>query len=265
MLHLIGRGLALLGTPVHITVFPYVWGTTFHAARISYVFISNGRGQTQLSWGAHLFGYLLMCWGGSLGAHLMLSLPPPQLYALGPWINYSTVHLLFTLLFHYFPLPDPSLTNTILFPLDGLLRANSVLHTLSLLSLPSVSPLLAASPLAHFILGAVASAGGGLLGGTLNLWTPNWQFSTPPPLRTGVWGVWSTLDIWAGGIVALTYGALTGHPALAPLRASLVSEKALVLTVSDARASAAALMIFFFGLRVAATLAPAPPKKVKTQ
>ncbi|KAJ7072412.1 hypothetical protein C8F01DRAFT_971892 [Mycena amicta] len=244
--------LAFLGTPVHRVLFPYVWGTSLHAARISLVFNANLRAtQSQLSLGANLIGFLLMCWGGSIGAHILLSLPPPQLYVLGPWINYSAVHLLLSLVFHYVPIVHPALTNTLLFPLDGLLRANSVLHTLSLLNLPTINPLFAASPLFHFILGATASAGGGLLGGTLSVWTQNWQFSTPPPLRTGVWGLWSTLDIWAGGVVATTYGILTAHPAFGAVLS-------VETTVPTARALSAAVMVGLFGLRVLASARTTP-------
>ncbi|KAJ7084301.1 hypothetical protein B0H15DRAFT_848566 [Mycena belliarum] len=241
------------------TLFPYVWGTTLHAARISLVFHTNMRAtNSRLSWGAHILGFLLMCWGGSFASHLLLSLPPPQLYAFGPWINYSAVHLLVTVLFHYLPIPDPSLANTVLFPFDGLLRANAVIQIVSLLTLPSVNPVLVASPLFHFILGAAASASGGLLGGTLSLWTPNWQFSTPPPLRTGVWGLWSTLDIWAGGAVASLYGVLTAHPAFLPLRASVTSQ-ALPMSALDARVVSAMFMITMFGLRVfVPAIAPSP-------
>ncbi|KAF8210143.1 hypothetical protein K438DRAFT_1710737 [Mycena galopus ATCC 62051] len=267
--------LAVLATPVHSTIFPYAWGSTLHAFRISLAFHTNVQTSgNRLSWGAHMFGFLLMCWGGTFASHLLLSLPPPQLYAPGPWINYSAVHIFFTVLFHYFPIPDPSLTNAVLFPLDGLLRVNSITQALSHLANSSVNPLLVDSPLFHFILGAAASAGGGLLGGTLNLWTPNWHFSTPPPLRTGVWGVWSTLDIWAGGVVASTYGVLTAHPAFLPLRAYFASKEVAAFSVRDARAVSAALMILFFGVRVYAvnTAAARPPmaskpseKKIKTQ
>jgi hypothetical protein len=151
---------------------------------------------------------------------------------------------------------------------------NSVIHALSHLANPSVNPLLVASPLFHFILGAAASSGGGLLAGTLNVWTPNWHFSTPPPLRTGVWGLWSTLDIWAGGVVAATYSILTAHPAFVSLRAYIASPDSKPLSIRDARGVSAAVMIVLFGLRVYAanTTAPRPPvatkpseKKVKTQ
>ncbi|KAJ6609819.1 hypothetical protein B0H10DRAFT_2062612 [Mycena sp. CBHHK59/15] len=265
---MLSSALVLLGCPVHGTVFPYVWGTTLHAARISLVFQTNMRATaSHLSWGAYLLGFLLMCWGGSLATHILLSLPPPQLYAPGPWINYTAVHLLLTLLFHYVPLPNPFLTNALLFPLDGLLRANSVTASLSLLAAPSVNPLLATSPLFHFILGAAASAGGGLLAATLSLWTADWRLSTPPPLHAGVWGLWSTLDIWAGGLVAATYSTLTAHPAFLPLRSNVVAAQAPAFSVLDAKAAAAGLMVLLFGLRVAAAGLPAKPpaEKVKTQ
>jgi len=217
-----------------------------------------------------MLGFLLMSWGGSLASHSLLSLPPPQLYAAGPWINYSAVHLLFTLVFHYFPVPDPSFSNAILSPLDGLLRANRVLYTTTLLANPSVNQLLVGSPLFHFILGAAASAGGGLVGGSFSLWTPDWQFSMPPPLRTDSWGLWSTLDIWAGGVVALTYGTLTAHPAFQPLRAYLTLAE---VNIPAARAISASVMVALYAIRaVLATVPTKPPlnteqsgKKVKTQ
>ncbi|KAK7057272.1 hypothetical protein R3P38DRAFT_2840331 [Favolaschia claudopus] len=264
---MLSTALAALGTPVHKTLFPYPWGPTLHASRISLVFHTNLQASgTPLSWGAHLFGYLLMCWGGSFASHFLLGIPSPQIYALGPWINYTMVHLFFTALFDYFPLPDSTLTNTVLFPLDGLLRANSVILALSHLKNPSVNPLLVASPLFHFLLGAAASSGGGLLGGTLNVWTPNWHFSTPPPLRSGVWGVWTTLDIWAGGVVAATYGLLTAHPAFQPLRAQISFLDAKPFSVRDAKSASAALMILLFGLRVYAmnTASKSPAKSSAT-
>jgi hypothetical protein len=207
----------------------------------------------------------------------LLHCPSPLHYAL-PLLPHRRFHVGFSLSFMQVERtqPDTSLTNIVLFPLDGLLRANSISHALALLSVPSVNPLLVSSPLFHFILGAAASAGGGLVGGTLSVWTPNWHLSTPPPLRTGVWGLWSTLDIWAGGLAAATYGTLTAHPAFLPLRASIASPETQPFSVSKAKAAAAAVMIFFFGLRVAAANMPSraskPPmtskqsgKKVKTQ
>lgn len=58
---MISAGLAALGRPVHSALFPYVWGTTLHAARISIIFHTNMRAtNSRLSWGAHMLGFLLM-------------------------------------------------------------------------------------------------------------------------------------------------------------------------------------------------------------
>nr|GAT57622.1 predicted protein [Mycena chlorophos] len=250
--------LTILSTPVHPVLFPYVWGTTLHAARISLLFNTLSR-SSHLTIGANLSGFLLTCWGGSLASHLLLGLYPPQLYLLGPWINYSAVHLVASFLLSSVSIPDLARTNAYLFPLDGLLRANAVLHTLSLLDVPTVNPVLVASPLFHFILGAAVSSGGGLVGGTFSLWTPNWHFSTPPPLRAGQWGIWGTLDIWAGGVVTLVYDALTAHPACAGI---LSIEP---VSVPTARSLAATLMIVLFGLRVLASPRPRPQSKAEEE
>lgn len=90
--------------------------------------------------------------------------------------------------------------NVILFPLDGLLRANAVTLTLGHLSPASpVDPRLKNSIVTHLILGAVASCGGGASAATLGTWTPNWAFSTPVVLRGG--GLMGTLDVWGGCLV----------------------------------------------------------------
>lgn len=94
----------------------------------------------------------------------------------------------------------PRTLDTILFPLDAVLRTNSVVWTLSLLTAPSVHPQYVNSPLTHLILGALASAGGGLSAATLSTWTPNWSFRTPPVLQRGA-GAFGTLDVWGGALV----------------------------------------------------------------
>lgn len=83
------------------------------------------------------------------------------------------------------------------------------------------------------IIGAIASAGGGLSAATLGSWTPDWSFSTPPVLRAGA-GWFGTLDVWGGALVgkyfpsiseftaniatALIYSTTTGHPAFSFVR-----------------------------------------------
>ena len=54
------------------------------------------------------------------------------------------------------------------------------------------------------IIGALASAGGGMTAGTLGTWKNQWGFSTPPVLRAGV-GIWGSLDVWGGSLVGMIY------------------------------------------------------------
>ncbi|KAF8877941.1 hypothetical protein CPB84DRAFT_1966259 [Gymnopilus junonius] len=205
-------------TKVHPIWFPYALAPTLHAARISMVFQSNARkSPTPLSWGTYIFGFLIMAWGGGLLSHFWLGLPPPMLYSFHPAINYISVHLFFTLLFQAFPdLLYPPILDTVFWPVDALLRANAVTLTLGLFASPNVHPDYRNSPLAHFLLGAIASSGGGLSAATFSLWSPNWTFSTPPPLRAGA-GWAGTLDIWGGSLVALIYSSTTHHPAFTSL------------------------------------------------
>ncbi|KXN86971.1 hypothetical protein AN958_09426 [Leucoagaricus sp. SymC.cos] len=62
------------------------------------------------------------------------------------------------------------------------------------------------------IIGALASSGGGMAAGTLSAWTSHWGMSTPPVFRAGA-GLWGTLDVWGGALVALVYGVSRNHPA----------------------------------------------------
>lgn len=90
--------------------------------------------------------------------------------------------------------------DTILWPLDALLRTNAVVSTLGLLSSHKVHPEYQNSPLTHLIIGGIVSSGGGLTVATLSAWTPNWTLSTPPVLRAGAGWV-GTLDVWGGALV----------------------------------------------------------------
>ncbi|KAF9474648.1 hypothetical protein BDN70DRAFT_884577 [Pholiota conissans] len=204
---------------VHPFWFPFPWAPTLHAARVSMIFHTNARrSPAQLSWGTHIIGYLIMCWGGSLLSHFLLGLPPPMLYSFDPSITYISVHLFITSIFYLFPdLLYAPVMDTILWPLDALLRTNAVTATLGLLYLPGVHAEYQNSPLTHMIIGAIASAGGGLSAATLGSWTPNWSLSTPPVLRPGA-GWSGTLDVWGGALVALIYSSTTGHPAFSSLR-----------------------------------------------
>jgi len=96
-----------------------------------------------------------------------------------------------------------------LFPLDAIVRTTAIVGSISLLSPSSASanqlnPLYVNSPLTHMIIGALASAGGGMTAGTLGTWKNQWGFSTPPVLRAGV-GIWGSLDVWGGSLVGMIY------------------------------------------------------------
>lgn len=260
-------------TKVH-PAFPYLIGPTLHAARISIVYQANARKSPPLTWGTYIVGYLIMCWGGGLLTNFMLGLPPPMLYSFGPWINYLTVHFVLTALFSFFPsFLHLSTLDTVFFPLDALVRTTAIIGSVSLLSPSSasakqISPLYVNSPLTHMIIGALASAGGGLSAGTLGTWTNQWNFSTPPVLRAGV-GLWGSLDVWGGSLVAIVYGVATNHPAFrnfipmllrTPILSQMIqlayffsdpSVDGLVpLKPAEARALGGFVLTLLFGLRV---------------
>jgi len=263
----------LTTTQVHSFWFPYLLAPTLHAARISIAFQANARrSSAMLSWGTYILGYLIMCWGGSLLSHFLLGLPPPMLYSFHPYINYLTVHLVLTGFFTLFPsLLHPRTIDTILFPLDALLRTNAVTSTLALISAHAdhINPLYTSSPLTHLILGAIASAGGGLSAATLSTWTNDWTFGTPPVLRRGA-GLWGTLDVWGGALVAFIYSFTTAHLAFASITlASLPPPLSLLikslnlqslvpkyvdsippLSPIGARALAGTVLTVLFGIRV---------------
>ncbi|KAK7454098.1 hypothetical protein VKT23_011610 [Stygiomarasmius scandens] len=268
-------GLSFIQThKVHSTLFPYPWANTLHAARISLAFHSlSSKQPTKLGWKTHLAGFLVMSWGGMLFSHLLLSLPPPAILSVQPYINYLAVHLLLTAVFHAFPgLLEPEMMRTydlVLFPLDALLRVNSITSTVSTLS-PEASPnyarihpSLPSSPFFHLLLGAVASAGGGVTAVTFSTFSPNWSFSTPVFLRPGV-GLLGTMDIWGGALVAGVFGVASGHSAFKGVVPAWIEglmqvnvhvdgvegeAKKLVLSQKGAKALGALVLTTLFGYR----------------
>lgn len=266
--------LFLTSKTVHPTLFPYLWGPTLHAARISLAYQTNARrhpGYGKLPWATYIAGYLIMCWGGTLTAHFLCGLPPPQLYSIHPYINYVAVHVALTMLVAIFPqiLSQNKFIDTALLPIDALLRTNAVTGALSLLQNPTVAPELAASPLFHAILGAAGSAGGGVAAGTLNLWSPDWQLGTPVLLRGR--GAMATLDVWGGALVAAVFSTVSLHPAYAPVFVGLAEQgfvaKDLTLSTLGAKSVAALTFVALFGTRVWNTYyrAPAPLKAAPTK
>ncbi|KAF9049325.1 hypothetical protein BDZ89DRAFT_1057678 [Hymenopellis radicata] len=240
----------LTTTKVHSTLFPYPWAPTLHAARISMAYQANmRRTSSNLSWGTYLAGYLVMCWGGMVISHSLLSMSPPILYSIHPYINYLSTHLVLTAVFNFFPqlLTHPALEVALL-PIDALLRTNAVTSTVSLLHAPAsnaVDPKLSSSPLFHIILGAVASAGGGVTAATLKTWTPEWSFGTPVFLRNGA-GVIGSLDVWGGSLVAVVFSMMTQHPAFD----NAYLKPSFALSALGAKAVTGYVFTALFGYRV---------------
>ncbi|KAJ3837433.1 hypothetical protein F5878DRAFT_216424 [Lentinula raphanica] len=297
MLRPITDGFQLLSNVVNPLFYPFPWFSTLHAARISLAFQSNTRRlgtHTALGWKSYIGGFCIMSWGGMVFSHIFLNLPPPVLYAIQPWVNYISVHLIFTAVFSLMPflVVDADLLSTvdlILFPLDALLRVNAIVGALSHLSPQSpsyelVSPALINSPLFHFILGCTASAGGGVTAATLGVWNPSWGSGgfTPIFLRKGPPSLFrnalSTLDIWGGGLVAVIYSLSTSHAAFRPMLSAL-SPYIYAFTLVDiqekpfshleGRSFAAAVLMMLFGIRALVaklqTSAPAATTKKEKQ
>lgn len=88
----------------------------------------------------------------------------------------------------------PRILDTVLFPLDAVLRLGSITTALDLVHTHS-DPLLSQSLFLRFIASAVASAGGGVTAATFSVWTPDWRFTTPVFLKGGVV---DTVDAWGG-------------------------------------------------------------------
>jgi hypothetical protein len=84
--------------------------------------------------------------------------------------------------------------DTLLFPIDSVLRLTSITSSLSLLQ-SHADPRLSQSLFLQLLIGAVACAGGGITAATFDVWTPEWKFGTPVLLKSGWVG---STDVWAG-------------------------------------------------------------------
>ncbi|EDR10180.1 uncharacterized protein LACBIDRAFT_318299 [Laccaria bicolor S238N-H82] len=266
-------------TLVHPVYFPYPLAPALHAARISIAFqIAQRKSPASPSWGTYIFGYLITCWAGGLLSHFLLGLPPPMLYSFHPYIIYITVHLVSTLLFSLFPflLSAPALIDTLLFPLDALLRANTVALNLAHLSLPlspsSRTPLqYALSPFSHLLFGSIAVASGGIALSTFSLASNQWSLSTPHVLRSTA-GLWDNTDVWAGALAAYIYSSTTHHPAFtfdsrSKFQYPLVNlEGRLPFDAQTAKSLSAFVLVAIYATRVVAVhYLPSWKSSTKTQ
>jgi len=240
-------------TFVHPIYFPYPLGLALHATRVSIAYQSNVRNTGnwgRITWGTYLAGFLVMSWGGSVWSHILLGLYPPQLYSVQPWISYLSVHLLLTgIIPHIQSVISPRILDTLLFPIDSVLRLSSITASLSLLQ-AHPDPHLSQSLFLQLIIGAVASAGGGVTAATFDVWTPEWKFGTPVILKSNWVG---SVDVWGGAVTAFVYGLLTAsHPTHEHLLKSLsiTSQPEPALTPLEARAAATIVLAVIFLWRV---------------
>jgi hypothetical protein len=91
---------------------------------------------------------------------------------------------------------SPRILDTLLFPIDSVLRLSSITGSLSLLQ-AHPDPHLSQSLFLQLIIGAVASAGGGVTAATFDVWTPEWSFGTPVILKSNWVG---SVDVWGGAV-----------------------------------------------------------------
>ena len=94
----------------------------------------------------------------------------------------------------------PAIFDTVLWPLDALLRTNGVTGMVDITLNSKIHSEYRKSLLAPLVIGAMVSSGGGVLIGTISGTTPNWTFGAPPFLRQGA-GWDGTLDVWGGALV----------------------------------------------------------------
>lgn len=206
---------------VHQSLYPYTLFTTLHAIRVTVAFQNNVRASSnkgKLTWGNYISGYLIMAWGGSFIAHLLMSLPPPILYNYQPYVNYISVHLLATAFFHVYPNAlDMQILDSLFTPLDAILRSTAVASHLRILTsgaLPPTHAPMVISSITPILIGAIAASGGGVLAGTMKTWTNDWSFGTFSIFKVGV-GMLGSTDVWSGGLAGFLFTFLT-RPTLYP-------------------------------------------------
>ena len=192
-----------------------------------------------------------MCWGGSVTVAFLLGVPAPQLVSSMPWIVYPAVHLALSSLFHFVPIPDAKLLDTVLPFVDAIVRSYPIVTAVELVYKHS-NPLIRQSLTAQIVVAAVASAGGSAWASALGVWEIDWRFRTPSLLGAG--GLMPSVDAWAGVLAGITYGALSGtHPLYAQLGIKLGLRSILdkpSFSPLEARAAAAAVLSVIYSWRV---------------
>lgn len=130
---------------------------------------------------------------------MLLSQPPAWLVSPFLWLAYPLAYiLLFTtgiseLLTQIHP---------VVFTLiDAVTRSSTVVALPTLIANSGLSN----NWWTHVVLSGIAVSGGGWIAGALGMMDTQWSFNAPAVLKGGVW---ATLDVWSGMLVALVFGVL---------------------------------------------------------
>jgi len=199
-----------------------------------------------MSWSQNLAGFLVMCWGGNLLTHFLLCIPPAQLVSVHPWIVYSSVHALLSVIDWQ---PSPWVLDTFLPPIDGVLRSGAVIGGVTLAK-AHPSPAVSQSVFAQLVIGAISAGGGGLVASSLGVWEPDWRLRTPPVLKKGGNTFVGTLEFWSGSIAALLYGFLMNtHKEYSDAYGAMGFKARGVTTPLGARAFLVVFLTFVYGYR----------------
>lgn len=196
--------------------------------------------------------------------------PPPQLLSSYPWINYLSVYLLMDNLVDY--LPSIKAVDSALPLFDAILRTGAICGAVNM-AVTNPNPAIASSLFFQLLVGAVASAGGGVTATTLGVWNTEWAFRAPPVLRGGFV---DTLDLWSGSVSAAIYGCLAGtHPSYTPYTRWLSGQGekyvagSSLMAPNEARIVTALALTAIYSFRVyqvhyvASPIIPPPPQPIK--
>lgn len=105
--------------------------------------------------------------------------------------------------------PTSETLDTIVPLIDGLTRSFPISGAVAACSIHP-NPLIRNSLMYQIILGGISASGGGILVSTLNMFSPEWRFSTPAILSGGFLG---SLDFLAAAGSSVIFGLLTSsHP-----------------------------------------------------
>lgn len=183
-----------------------------------------------------------------------------------PWAIYGSTHILLTSLLDSgaLPFPSPKLLDTALPLVDAVARSAAIVGAVENCRnhpLTSVKQ----SLFVQLLLGAVASAGGGVAAGTLGVWEHDWRFRRPTFLNGGII---ATLDLWGGSLAAFIYGFLQlSHPWYGEVYEAYGFKPVAPLTPLGARSVAVIVLTVLYVARVVsthylgATPKTAPPSK----